>query len=81
MSTYHIEPNDTLAHEAVHEVRKFPPDSLIAIRGEDYDDREIVFNVTDDSGYWWKYVRAGDWLDAYERSWYEFVLIQHSTRI
>jgi len=71
MSTYHIEPIYDLAHEAVHEVRKFPPDSLIAIRGEDYDDREKLFTVTDLNAGDWQYVRAGDWLAEYERSWYE----------
>lgn len=67
MTTYHIEPDTDLAHDAVTAVREFPADTMIAVRGQDFDDREIVFMITDMHHVDWDYICAGDWLERYEQ--------------
>ena len=37
MNTYHIDPRSALAAEAAEEVRAFDADTLIAVRGQDFD--------------------------------------------
>lgn len=72
MNTFHIQPSSELAKQAVTEVREFPPDTLIAVRGEVFDGVEEVYTVSacpdqqDPSRYMWKYVLARDWLADYE---------------
>lgn len=77
MNTYHIRPTDRLAAQAVADVRAFDADTLIAVRGQDFDygDGDIVETVytvsacpnqDDTSGYCWTYVRAGDWMAEFD---------------
>ena len=77
MNTFHISPRCPLATEAAEEVRAFDADTLIAIRGQDFDygDGNIVEtlytvsacqNQDDTSGYVWTYVRAGDWIAEFD---------------
>ena len=70
MNTFHIQPSSALANEVVAEVREFPPDTFIAVRGEYFDGEHVygVFGLNPDehpSRYMWKYVRASDWLADY----------------
>ena len=84
MSTYHIDPRSALAAEAADEVRAFSADTLIAVRGQDFDygDGDVVETVytvsacpnqDDTSSYCWAYVQAGDWIA-------EFDAIQQETK-
>lgn len=79
MNTYHIDPRSSLAAEAAQAVRAFDADTLIAVRGQDFDygdgDGDIVETVytvsacpnqDDTSGYCWTYVRAGDWMAEFD---------------
>jgi hypothetical protein len=77
MNTYHIRPTDRLAAQAVEEVRAFDADTMIAVRGQDFDygDGDIVETVytvsacpnqDDTSGYCWTYVMAGDWMAEFD---------------
>lgn len=77
MNTYHIDPTSSLAVEAAEEVAKFPPDTLVAIRGQDFDygdgePVETVYTVSpcpnqnDTSSYCWTYVNAGQWIAEYK---------------
>ena len=77
MNTYHINPRTALAAEAAEEVRAFGADTLIAVRGQDFDYgdgdiAETVYTVSacpnqdNTSGYCWTYVRAGDWIAEFD---------------
>jgi hypothetical protein len=77
MNTYHISPKSSLAAEAAELVRAFDAETLIAVRGQDFDygDGDIVETVyavsacpnqDDTSGYCWTYVRAGDWMAEFD---------------
>lgn len=78
MNTYHIKPSYHLAKQAAEVARTFDPDTLIAIRGQDFEygdgeTEDTVYTVSacpnqgDTSGYCWTYVRAGDWLEEFDR--------------
>lgn len=75
MNTFHISPKSSLAADAAAEVRTFSPETLIAIRGEEIEGcGEILYTVSacpDQDEPWryaWEYVRAGEWLAAYDQN-------------
>lgn len=72
--TFHIHPSSPLAQEAAEEVARYEDDTFVAVRGQLFHDREIVFGVfaldkqDHPSRYIWRYYLAGDWLAEYEKS-------------
>ena len=71
MNTFHIDPRSDLAVEVVDEVRAFSADTLIAVRGQDFDygDGDIVetvYTVSPCPNQDWTYVRAGDWIAEFD---------------
>ena len=71
MNTFHISPSDPLASQVAEEIRGYSPETLVAVRGQEFYGEETVYTVSpcpdqqNPERYLWAYVRVGEWLDEF----------------